>query len=77
MKNKPKHLILSLSLLFLSTSLFAGNFTEQNQQESSLTLILILFLLFDIFLGVILIFGKIRQTRKKHRSFNYLKSHYL
>lgn len=77
MNVKPKILpLFCLLLLLVSPGLWAGSFTE-NSQEESFTFVLILFLLMDILLGCILVFGKMKQTRKKHRSFNYLKSHYL
>ncbi len=72
---KP-NLLLCLWLLLIGPSLLAGSFTE-NAQEDSMTYVLILFLLMDIFLGFILVFGKVKWKRKKHRSFHYIKSHYL
>lgn len=77
MKTKPKILpFFCLLFLLVSPNLFAGTFTEKSQEES-ITFVLILFLLLDALLGFILIFGKLKQTRKKNRNFDYLKSHYL
>ena len=65
-----------LALLVVGTGLLTGNF-ELKMNDEVYTYLLISFLTFDVLLGFILIFGKIRSTRKKKRSFSYLKTHYL
>lgn len=74
---KPKILpFFCLLLLLAGSNLYAGSITERTQ-EDSYSFVLILFLLLDILLGCILIFGKMKWIRKKHRSIDYIKSHYL
>jgi len=65
-----------LALLVVGTGLLTGNF-ELKMNDEVYTYLLISFLTFDVLLGFILIFGKIRSTRKKKRCFSYLKTHYL
>lgn len=76
---KTKHIVIAflfLSLLLASSGFLAGNF-ELKVKESAYTYLLVSFLAIDVLLGCILIFGKVKWTRKKHRNFDYLKSHYL
>ncbi|SMC33799.1 hypothetical protein [Moheibacter sediminis] len=76
---KAKHIVTAftfLSLLLVASSLIAGNF-EVKLKEETYTYLLILFLAFDVLLGCILVFGKVKWIRKKHRNYDYLKTHYL
>lgn len=76
---KTKHKIIAfgvLALLLIGTVLLTGDF-ELKMKDETFTLFLVSFLVFDVLLGFVLIFGKIKWTRKKHRNIGYLKTHYL
>lgn len=76
---KTKHIVIAfimLSMLLASSFLLAGNYDSVLTSNTYL-LAIGLFLLTDVLLGLVLIFGKVKFTRKRNRNFDYLKTHYL
>lgn len=74
---KTKHKIIAfviLLLLSVGTYLLLENY---DLKEDAYTYLLVSFLIFDLLFGCMLVFGKIKWPRKKHRNYDYLRSHYL
>ena len=76
---KTKHIVIAfimLSLLLASSFLLTGNY-DRVLTSNTYLLALGIFIVVDVLLGFVLIFGKVKFTRKRNRNFDYLKTHYL